>query len=192
VTWALVLAKVVKPVAGLAIVIVQLVAAIAAAAAVDAIIPGPLTVSNTLNNGINTAQGLFLEMFMTAPLVLAVLFLAVEKHRGTYLAPAAIGMAAFIAHIVGTRYTGTSINPARSFGPAVVTNFPNYFWIFFLGPIMGSTLAFGVYEILKWCRYEYVNPGQDACDIEAATRALEAAKLAHTTSCTTSRASRGS
>merc|ERR1712134_181796 len=148
VTWALILARVVKPIAGLAIIVTQL--------------------------------------------VLAVLFLAVEKHHGTYLAPVAIGLAAFIAHIVGTRYTGSSINPARSFGPAVITSFPGYHWIFWLGPLLGSTLAFVVYEILKWCRYEYVNPGQDAIDLEEAARALEAAKLAHQTSGTASHASRAS
>merc|ERR1712078_899162 len=192
VTWALILARVVKPIAGLAIIVTQLVAAIAASAVVSGILPGPFAVGNKLNNGTSIAQGLFLEMFITTPLVLAVLFLAVEKHHGTYLAPVAIGLAAFIAHIVGTRYTGTSINPARSFGPAVITSFPGYHWIFWLGPLLGSTLAFVVYEILKWCRYEYVNPGQDAIDLEEAARALEAAKLAHQTSGTASHASRAS
>ncbi|KAI6781577.1 Aquaporin-1 [Emericellopsis cladophorae] len=180
------------PIAGLAIIATQLVAAIAASAVVSAILPGPFSVGNKLDIGTSIAQGLFLEMFITTPLVLAVLFLAVEKHHGTYLAPVAIGLAAFIAHIVGTRYTGTSINPARSFGPAVITSFPSYHWIFWLGPILGSTLAFAVYEILKWCRYEYANPGQDAIDLEEAARALEAAKLAHQTSGTASHASRAS
>jgi aquaporin related protein len=192
VTVALVLAKVVKPLAGVAIVATQLVAAIAASAVVKGIIPGPFTVGNKLDNGTSVVQGLFLEMFITTPLVLAVLFLAVEKHRGTYLAPVAIGLAAFIAHIVGTRYTGTSINPARSFGPAVVSEFPSYHWIFWLGPVLGAFLAFGVYEVLKWFRYEYVNPGQDAVDVEAASRALEAAKLASESSRRTSHASRPS
>merc|ERR1712000_806359 len=89
VTWALILARVVKPIAGLAIIVTQLVAAIAASAVVSGILPGPFAVGNKLNNGTSIAQGLFLEMFITTPLVLAVLFLAVEKHHGTYLAPVA-------------------------------------------------------------------------------------------------------
>jgi aquaporin related protein len=149
----------------------QLVAAICAAAVVDAIIPGPLTVGNALANGTNTAQGLFLEMFLTSQLVITVYFLAVEKHRATFLAPIGIGLSVFIAHIVGTNYTGTSINPARSFGPAVIQGFPGYHWIFWLGPFLGTFLAFAVFSILKWLEYGSANPGQDADDVEAANQA---------------------
>lgn len=151
--------------------VTQLVAAIAAAAVVDGLLPGPLGVANKLSNGTNIAQGLFLEMFLTSQLVLTVYFLAVEKHRATFLAPIGIGISVFIAHIAGTNYTGTSINPARSFGPAVISGFVGYHWIFWLGPFMGSGLAFAVYTILKWLDYTSANPGQDADDIEKGNRA---------------------
>ena len=150
--------------------ITQCVAAIAAAGVCDAMLRGPLVVVNTLGDGTSKAQGLFLEMFMTAQLVLTVYFLAVEKHRATFLAPIGVGMSVFIAHICNTNFTGTGINPARSFGPSVITKFPNYHWIYWLGPFMGSFLAFGVYTALKWLDYTTANPGQDR-DNEALERA---------------------
>lgn len=168
VTLGLVLVGAVKPIRALFIFPTQLVAAIAAAAVTDGLLPGPLGVANKLSNGTSTAQGLFLEMFLTAQLVITVYFLAVEKHRATYLAPIGIGVSAFLAHIAGTNYTGTSINPARSFGPAVITGFVGVHWIFWLGPFMGAGLAFGVYSILKWLEYQTANPGQDSDDIEKA------------------------
>ncbi|KAI8684910.1 hypothetical protein NCS57_00158400 [Fusarium keratoplasticum] len=167
VTVGLLLVGAVKPLNGLLIIPTQLVAAIAAAAVTDGLTPGPLLVANALGNGTSKAQGVFMEMFLTAQLVLTVYFLAVEKHRSTYLAPIGIGISVFIAHICATNWTGTSINPARSFGPAVVTgNFVGYHWIYWLGPFMGSLLAFGCYKIFKWLEYQTANPGQDDDDLE--------------------------
>ncbi|KND89365.1 Aquaporin-1 [Tolypocladium ophioglossoides CBS 100239] len=172
VTLGLALVGAVKPLRAIMVFVTQLVAAIAAAAVVDGLIPGPLTVANKLSNGTNIPQGLFLEMFLTSQLVLTVYFLAVEKHRATFLAPVGIGISVFIAHIAGTDYTGTSINPARSFGPAVISGFVGYHWIFWLGPFMGSGLAFAVYMLLKWLDYGTANPGQDADDVEKANRGV--------------------
>ncbi|PNP53886.1 hypothetical protein THARTR1_05703 [Trichoderma harzianum] len=161
VTLALVLVGAVKPIRGLLIFPTQIVAGIAAAAVTDALLPGPLLVANKLSSGTSISRGLFIEMFLTAQLVITVYLLAVEKHRATFLAPLGIGLAVFIAHICGTNFTGTGINPARSFGPAVVTDFTGYQWIYWVGPLLGSLLAFAVYTILKWLEYHNANPGQD-------------------------------
>ncbi|KAM4057377.1 major intrinsic protein [Hirsutella rhossiliensis] len=166
VTLGLTLVGAVTPLRALVIVPAQLAASIAASAAVMGLLPGPLRVANSLSNGTNIAQGLFLEMFLTTQLVLAVYFLAVEKHRATYLAPIGIGISVFIAHMAGTNYTGTSVNPARSFGPAVLTGFKSYHWIYWLGPFAGALVAFIVYSLLKWLDYRTANPGQDDDDIE--------------------------
>ncbi|KAK5991905.1 Aquaporin-1 [Cladobotryum mycophilum] len=169
VTLGLVLVGAIKPLRGLIILPTQLVAGIAASAVVSGLLPGPLTVGNALSDGTSIVRGLFIEMFLTAQLVLTVFFLAVEKHRSTFLAPVAIGISVFIAHIAGTNFTSTSINPARSFGPAVVTgSFPGYHWIYWLGPLMGAVLAYGVYMLLKVLEYHTANPGQDAPDLERA------------------------
>lgn len=170
VTLGLVLVGAVPPLHALAIIPTQLVAAIAAAGVTDGLLPGPLLVTNALGNGTSIAQGVFMEMFLTAQLVLTVYFLAVEKHRSTHLAPIGIGISVFIAHICLTNWTGTSINPARSFGPSVVAGFHGYDWIYYLGPFMGSFLAFGCYKIFKVLEYQTANPGQDDDDLERGSK----------------------
>jgi aquaporin rerated protein, other eukaryote len=94
-----------------------------------------------------------------------------------------IGLALFVIMLVGTPYTGASVNPARSLGPAVVEHyFPIYHWIYWLGPFLGSFIAAGFYKFvkvishsnnadLKWARYEEANPGQqdDGDEADAAT-----------------------
>lgn len=65
-------------------------------------------------------------------------------------------------------YTGGSLNPARSFGPAVVLHsFHGYHWIYWVGPALGALLAAGFYGLIKMFEYETANPGQDFDDIEA-------------------------
>lgn len=62
--------------------------------------------ATTLAEGTNLAQGLFIEMFLTALLVFTILMLAAEKHRATFIAPIGIGLALFIGHLAGVRFTG--------------------------------------------------------------------------------------
>ncbi|KAL7791052.1 aquaporin-like protein [Trichoderma afarasin] len=157
----------------------QIAAGIAAAATVSGLLPGPLSVTNSLGSGTSIVQGLFIEMFLTAQLVLTVYFLAVEKHRATFLAPVGIGVSVFIAHMAGTNFTGTGINPVRSLGPAVVTgSFNGYHWIYWLGPCLGALLSFTVYSLLKGLEYQIANPGQDAGDPETANEeAIAAAEM---------------
>jgi len=50
----------------------------------------------------SSAQGVFLEMFLTVELMYTVLMLAAEKSKDTYLAPIGIGMSLFVAEIAGT------------------------------------------------------------------------------------------
>jgi aquaporin related protein len=55
------------------------------------------------------------------------------------------------------------LNPARSFGPAVVdTQFDGYHWIYWVGPMLGSIVAAGFYKFIKALEYETANPGQDS------------------------------
>lgn len=62
----------------------------------------------------------------------------------------------------GINYTGTSVNPARTLGVAIVNNhYVDEIWIFFVGPILGAVIAAGLYHLLKAMGYETANPGQD-------------------------------
>ncbi|KAF4555225.1 Aquaporin-like protein 1 [Elsinoe fawcettii] len=144
----------------------QISAGICAAALIEAMTPGGIsTTKTTLGSGMTVVRGLFFEMFLTASLTFTVLMLAAEKSKGTYIAPLGIGLSLFISEIAGVSYTGASLNPARSFGPCVVsTSFEDYHWIYWLGPFMGSAVAAAYYAFNKWLHYEEVNPGQDASD----------------------------
>lgn len=138
-------------------------------------------VNTVLARGTSAAQGLFIEMFMTAQLVFVILMLAAEKSRDTFIAPVGIGLALFMAELtgrshsgilvvsvmltsgLGVYYTGGSLNPARSFGCAVAgRSFPGYHWIYWLGPALGAALTALYYRFVKWAHYEQANPGQDS------------------------------
>ncbi|KAI4287841.1 MAG: hypothetical protein L6R35_002901 [Caloplaca aegaea] len=162
----------------------QILGAITSAAVVAALFPGPLNVRTSLLPGTSLAQGLFIEMFLSAQLVFTIFMLAAEKHKATFIAPVGIGLSLFIAELTGVYYTGGSVNPARSFGPSVVLHsFYSYDWvrsetipltflldscsnrkqrqIYWLGPALGALLASGFYKFIKILEYETANPGQD-------------------------------
>lgn len=162
VTLGVVLLGAMPPLKGAILVVAQLLGGIVAAALVEAMLPGDLAVNTGLGGGITTVQGFFLEAFLTFELTLTIYMLAVEKHRATFMAPIGIGLALFIAHLAGIFFTGASLNPARSFGPAVVTrDFPTYHWIYWIGPCLGSVAATGFYKLLLILEYKTANPGQD-------------------------------
>jgi len=129
--------------------------------------------------------------------------LAAEKHKGTFMAPIGIGLSLFVAEITGKYllfplanptdhpshanpprtqhpntptgiyFTGGSLNPARSFGPAVINrSFVGYHWIYWAGPLLGAVVAAGFYKFIKILEYETANPGQD--DAHAAEAELKA------------------
>jgi len=157
VTLALVLLGKVQPFRGLLLVISQLVAGIAAAGLVMGLVNEGLYVSNTLQPGVTSAKGVFIEAFMTAQLVLTVLMMAIEKNDNVALAALAIGLSVFIAHIGSVYYTGTGINPARSLGPNVVSGqWNSYDWVYYVGPLIGSIFASGFFIFIKGMRYEEV------------------------------------
>jgi len=124
--------------------------------------PTPFNVQTTLGGGTSVAQGIFIEALCTAELVFTIIMLAKEKHRATFIAPVGIGLALFIGELVAVYYTGGSLNPARSFGPAAVAHsFQGNHWIYWLGPFIGSLLATFFYWLFKLLEYEMANPGQD-------------------------------
>ncbi|KAH8667496.1 aquaporin-like protein [Tricladium varicosporioides] len=147
---------------GFFLLIAQILGGITAAAICSALFPGRLTVRTSLGGGTSVIQGLFIEMFLTAELVFTIFMLAAEKHKGTFIAPVGIGLSLFIAELTGVYFTGGSVNPARSFGPSVVSHkFHSYHWIYWVGPILGALLASGFYKFIKMLEYETANPGQD-------------------------------
>ena len=67
-----------------------------------------------------------------------------------------------------TNNNSGSLNPARSFGPAVaLASFPHEHWIYWLGPALGALIAVGFYRFVKILEYETANPGADFNEKEA-------------------------
>lgn len=106
VTFGMVLAGQLPALRGLFLFPAQLIAAMCAGGLVQAMFPGDISLTNTtLSPGTSIAQGVFIEMFMTAELVFVVLMLAAEKSKDTFMAPIGIGLALFVAMMGGTLHT---------------------------------------------------------------------------------------
>ncbi|KAF9524741.1 aquaporin-like protein [Crepidotus variabilis] len=165
ISLALCLARVISPTRFVLYCIAQLAGAIAGAALVRALTPEPYNVNVTLNNHINKPQGVFIEMFITAALVLSVLMLAVGRHENAAFAPIGVGLTLFACHLFALTYTGASMNTARAFGPAVVSGFPyRNHWVYWLGPFLGSLLGFALFTLVKRYRKWTINHGEQATD----------------------------
>ena len=98
--------------------------------------------------GDGTGAALLVEAAFTFVLVFVVFATAIDRKGPSHLAPFAIGLAVLVGHLVCIPLTGTSMNPARSFGPAVVANLWTDHWVFWLGPLIGAGIAGLVYEFV--------------------------------------------
>jgi len=135
----------------------QLVGAILASLLLKGVIQGPfesglgahgLTGVLEQNVGDGAGAGLLVEAVLTFTLVFVVFATAIDPKGLAHLAPAAIGLTVLVDHLVGLPLTGASMNPARSFGPAVVANIWTDHWIYWLGPLIGAAIAALVYEFV--------------------------------------------
>ena len=86
---------------GVLVFIAQLLGAISSAAVILVLFPGGANIRTTLGAGTSVAQGVFIEMFLTAQLVFTIFMLAAEKHKATFIAPIGIGLSLFIAELTG-------------------------------------------------------------------------------------------
>jgi MIP family channel proteins len=98
--------------------------------------------TNGISDQTNTGGAFVMEAVLSFLLVFVILQTSVHPSSGAgNNAPLAIGFAVFLAHIVAIPFTGTSINPARSFGPAVVSGNMDELWLFIVAPIVGGSIA---------------------------------------------------
>lgn len=96
------------------------------------------------------AGGAFLvEVVLTGVFVLVVLSLTREGAT-VAVSGMGIGIALALANLIGIPFDGASINPARSFGPAVVAggSVLSQLWLFLIAPLVGAVLAAGVHLLL--------------------------------------------
>ena len=151
----------------------QLVAAILGSLLLKAVIAGPAELGNLGAYSVNLAivedqvgngagAGLLIEAVLTFALVFVIFATAIDRKGLAHFAPMAIGLVVLVDNLVGIPLTGASMNPARSFGPAVVANFWDDHWIYWLGPLIGAAVAALVYEYVFLDREEEDSPIEDA------------------------------
>ncbi|CAO1947407.1 unnamed protein product [Urochloa humidicola] len=106
--------------------------------------------ASSLCPGVGTWNAVVLEMVMTFGLVYTVYATAVDPNKGDLgvIAPIAIGFIVGANILAGGPFDGASMNPAASFGPALVSGVWENHWVYWLGPFAGAAIAALVYDIL--------------------------------------------
>ncbi|MBR4540046.1 MAG: aquaporin [Clostridia bacterium] len=105
--------------------------------------------------GGSAMAGLLVEIVLTFIFVIAILGVTSKKANHGSFGGLVIGLTLVVVHILGIGLTGTSVNPARSIGPAVVAAISGNpaplgdLWVFIVGPLVGAALAAGVYKGLE-------------------------------------------
>ena len=120
--------------------------------------------TNSYDNGsINLAGAFVLEVLLTAAFV-GVILLVTERAAAPGFAGLAIGLTLTAVHLVGIPLDGTSVNPARSLGPALFAggHALSQVWLFIVAPLVGSLLA-----VTVWRATRVEEEDQTVIDLEA-------------------------
>lgn len=114
--------------------------------------------NNVIGGDVNVSSvfgSIFLEVVLTFIFVYVILNVTAEKSGFGKIAGIIIGATLTLVHLIGIPLTGTSVNPARSFGTAVADAIFNgniqpleVVGIFFVGPLLGGALAALVYKLM--------------------------------------------
>ncbi len=102
--------------------------------------------------GGSAGAGLVVEIVLTFIFVLVILGVTDKKAGHGSFGGLVIGLTLTLVHILGIGLTGTSVNPARSIGPAVMAAYAgngaplDQLWVFIVGPLVGAALAALVYR----------------------------------------------
>ena len=103
----------------------------------------------------NVWVGLLVEILLTFVFVISILGVTSEKAKHGNVAGLVIALSLVAVHILGIGLTGTSVNPARSLGPAIAAAISGngtaigVVWVFIVGPLLGGAMAACVYRLLE-------------------------------------------
>jgi len=161
VTIPMIITKKIGVTDGIGYIVFQLIGAVAAAGTLKVILPelgakvnfatqgGP---SDLIDKSISS--GFAIEAILTFFLVLVIFMTAIHKKASPGWHGFTIGGMVFLIHLVAVPLTGASVNPARTFGPALISGFWEFHWLYWAAPIVGGIIA-GVLM-----NYIYVNKAE--------------------------------
>lgn len=127
-------------------IISQFLGATAAARVLELLLPKSGLGANTLYFD-NVGLSLLIEILLTFIFVLTILGVT-SKEKFNNVAGLVIGLTLTFVHLIGISFTGTSVNPARSFGPALISGNFYGLWVFIVAPVVGGILAALCYKYL--------------------------------------------
>ncbi len=97
----------------------------------------------------NPFQAFGLEILLTAVLMFVIISVATDAHGAGQLAALAIGGTVALDALWGGAISGASMNPARSFGPALIAGVWRDQWVYWLGPILGALIGAAFYQFIR-------------------------------------------
>mgnify|MGYP001193289150 CR=1 FL=1 len=100
-------------------------------------------------NKLTVSQGVFLEILISMFLMLTIISVATNEKISKHIAGFSIGGIIAVCSFVAGPFTGASMNPARSIGPAVLANNYNDIVLYLLSPIIGMLIANYIYNHIK-------------------------------------------
>lgn len=126
----------------------QLLGAICGALTLRMLFGTIANLGTTLPSG-SPLQSLGLETLLTAVLMYVIVAVATDTRAVGQLAALAIGATVALDALWGGPISGASMNPARSFGPALISGIWRDQWVYWVGPLLGACLGALVYQVLR-------------------------------------------
>ena len=126
----------------------QLLGAVGAAFVLRSLL-GEAARASATTLAIPPGAGLVVEILLTFFLMLVVMAVATDARVAGPVAGLAVGLTVAFDALMGGPLTGASMNPARSFGPAVATGMWTHHWVYWLAPLVGAVAAARTYDYLR-------------------------------------------
>ncbi|KAF8077274.1 hypothetical protein N665_1049s0008 [Sinapis alba] len=148
VTFGLVLGGKLKVITGIFYWVAQLLGSTVACFLLKFVTGGLAIPIHSVAAGVGSTEGVVMEIIITFALVYTVYATAVDPKNGTLgtIAPLAIGLIVGANILAAGPFSGGSMNPARSFGPALVAGDFSGHWVYWAGPLVGGGLAGVIYS----------------------------------------------
>ena len=164
VTLAFTMTRHLPPREAVAYIAAQVLGALAGALVLLAVWPDqPADLGATVPS-VGAGSAFVYELFLTAILMFVIMAVATDTRAVGAAAAIAIGAAVGLDAIFGGPVTGASMNPARSFGPALASGEWADFWVYLAGPVAGAALGAVAYQVVRGepkgeCREELDDTG---------------------------------